>query len=175
MISPFSLTCTGRGNARAPADDETRLAIPLSGLTGRTGLKIADIGCGASASTLVLAKALDASVTAVDFLPDFLRDLEIAAERHNLMKRVETLAASMDALPLAEQPFDAIWSEGAIYNIGFAEGIMAWRRFLKPDCILARSELTWRTKARPADLEQSGSVVRACAGPCHRACAGARG
>ena len=143
------------GQRQGPGgDDETRLAITLSGLSGRRGLKIVDIGCGTGASTLVLAKALDASVTAVDFLPDFLRDLEIAAERQNLTKRIETLAASMDALPFAEQSFDAIWSEGAIYNIGFADGIQAWRRFLKPDGILAVSELTWLTKARPAELEQ---------------------
>lgn len=143
------------GKRQGPGgDDETRLAITLSGLSGRTGLKIADIGCGTGASTLVLAKALDASVTAVDFLPDFLRDLEIVAERQNLTNRIETLAASMDALPFAEQSFDAIWSEGAIYNIGFANGIKAWRRFLKPDGILAVSELTWLTKTRPAELEQ---------------------
>ena len=143
------------GQRQGPGgDDETRLAITLSGLSGRTGLKIADIGCGTGASTLVLAQALDASVTAVDFLPDFLRDLEIAAERQNLMKRIETLAASMDALTFEEQSFDAIWSEGAIYNIGFTNGIQAWRRLLKPDGILAVSELTWLTKERPAELEQ---------------------
>jgi SAM-dependent methyltransferase len=135
-------------------DDETRLAITLSGLSGRKGLKIADIGCGTGASTLVLAKALDASVTAVDFLPDFLHDLDIAAARENLDERIETLAASMDALPFEEQSFDAIWSEGAIYNIGFANGIKAWHRFLKPDGILAVSELTWLTQERPAELER---------------------
>ena len=72
------------------------------------GLKIADIGCGTGATTLVLAKALDASVPAVDFLPDLLHDLEIAAERQNLTKQIETLAASMDALAFEEQSFDAI-------------------------------------------------------------------
>ncbi|MGB5252719.1 MAG: class I SAM-dependent methyltransferase, partial [Sedimenticolaceae bacterium] len=52
------------GKRQGPGgDDETRLAITLSGLSGRTGLKIADIGCGTGASTLVLAQALDASVT----------------------------------------------------------------------------------------------------------------
>jgi SAM-dependent methyltransferase len=143
------------GKRQGPGgDDETRLAVTLSGLSGRTGLKIADIGCGTGASTLVLAKALDASVTAVDFLPDFLHDLEMAAERQSLTKRIETLAASMDALPFAERSFDAIWSEGAIYNIGFANGIKAWRRFLKPEGILAVSELTWLTQERPAELEQ---------------------
>lgn len=122
--------------------------------SGKTGLKIADIGCGTGASTLVLAKALDASVTAVDFLPDFLHDLDIAAERQNLGKMITTLSTSMDALPFEEQSLDAIWSEGVIYNIGFANGIKAWRRFLKPDGILAVSELTWLTQARPAELEQ---------------------
>jgi ubiquinone/menaquinone biosynthesis C-methylase UbiE len=124
-------------------DEETRLAIALSGLGGSKGLKIADIGCGTGASTLVLAKELDASVTAVDSLPDFLHDLDIAAARENLDERIKTLAASMDALPFEEQYFDAIWSEGAIYNIGFTNGIKAWGRFLKPDGILAVSELTW--------------------------------
>jgi SAM-dependent methyltransferase len=143
------------GHRQGPGgDDETRLAITLSGLSGRTGLKIADIGCGTGASTLVLAKALDASVTAVDFLPDFLRDLDANAKRENLGQRIETLNASMDALPFEEQSFDAIWSEGAVYNIGFANGIKAWRRFLKPDGILAVTELTWLTQARPAQLEQ---------------------
>ena len=143
------------GRRQGPGgDDETRLAITLSGLNRRTGLKIADIGCGTGASTIVLAKALDASVTAVDFLPDFLHDLEIAAARENLDEQIETLAASMDALPPEEQSFDAIWSEGAIYNIGFANGIKAWRRFLQPGGILAVSELTWLTQARPAELEQ---------------------
>ncbi len=73
----------------------------------------------------MLAKALDASVTAVDFLPDFIHDLDIDAERENLGKQIGTLSASMDALPFEEQSFDAIWSEGAIYNIGFASGIKA--------------------------------------------------
>lgn len=134
--------------------DETRLSITLSGLGESHGLNVADIGCGTGASTLVLARELDACVTAVDFLPAFLDRLKIAAERDGLGEQIQTLAASMDALPFAEQTFDAIWSEGAIYNMGFENGIKAWRRFLKPDGILAVSELTWLTKVRPAELEQ---------------------
>jgi SAM-dependent methyltransferase len=143
------------GKRQGPGgEDETRLAITLSGLSARKRLKIADIGCGTGASTLVLAKALDASVTAVDFLPDFVRDLDITVERENLGERIETLVARMEALPFEVHSFDAIWSEGAIYNMGFANGIKAWRRFLKPDGILAVSELTWLTQERPAELAQ---------------------
>ena len=143
------------GRRQGPGgDDETRLAITLSGLGAGTGLKIADIGCGTGAATLVLAKELDATMTAVDLLPDFVHELNIAAARQNLGERIETLVASMEALPFDEQSLDAIWSEGAIYNMGFASGIKAWRRFLKPNGILAVSELTWLTRDRPAELEQ---------------------
>lgn len=143
------------GKRQGPGgDDETRLAITLSGLGAGKGLKIADLGCGTGASTLVLVKELDAAVTAVDFTPEFIHDLEIVAGRENLGERIATLVASMDALPFEAQSFDAIWSEGAIYNMGFAKGIEAWRRFLKPNGILAVSELTWLTEDRPAALER---------------------
>lgn len=134
-------------------DNETRFAIALSGLTGESDLKIADIGCGTGASTLVLARELDAHVTAVDFLPEFLTGLEDAAGRAGLRERITTLLASMEALPFAESAYDAIWSEGAIYNMGFAAGIKAWRRYLKPGGILAVSELTWLTDQRPEELQ----------------------
>ncbi|WP_416140826.1 class I SAM-dependent methyltransferase [Halomonas sp. HK25] len=59
----------------------------------------------------------------------------------------------MEALDFAAESLDAIWSEGAIYNIGFERGVSEWRRFIKPDGILAVSELTWLTERRPADLD----------------------
>lgn len=135
-------------------DEETRLSIALSGLSGAQCLRVADIGCGTGAATLVLARELDAAVTAVDFLPPFLDRLADAAQRAGLDDRIETLAASMDALAFDEQSLDAIWSEGAIYNMGFEAGVRAWRRFLKPGGILAVSELTWLTGDRPAELER---------------------
>jgi SAM-dependent methyltransferase len=133
---------------------ETRLAVSLSGLAGKRGLRVADIGCGTGAATLVLAEALDAIVTAVDFLPEFIEELESAAERSALGDRIETHVASMDALPFEPGAFDAIWSEGAIYNMGFENGLRAWRPFLKPGGVLAVSELTWLTQERPAELER---------------------
>ncbi len=135
-------------------DDETRLAIALSGLAAREGLAVADIGCGTGASTLVLARELDARITAVDFLSPFLERLEDRARDAGLADRIETLEASMGALPFEPASLDAIWSEGAIYNLGFARGIAEWRQFLKPGGVLAVSELTWLTQERPADLEQ---------------------
>jgi SAM-dependent methyltransferase len=134
-------------------DSETRLAVALSGLKGTANLVIADIGCGTGASTLVLARELDARVTAVDLLPEFLARLEDAAARAGLGERITALAASMEALPFADGACDAIWSEGAIYTMGFAAGVAAWRRHLKPGGVLAVSELTWLTDHRPEELQ----------------------
>ncbi len=134
-------------------DDETRLAMALSRLRGTRGLRIADIGCGTGASALLLAQDLNANVTAIDLFPEFLKRLETKAAERGLEGRIETKTASMDALPFGHRSLDAIWSEGAIYNIGFENGIRAWRRFLRPGGILAVSDLTWLTHDRPPDLE----------------------
>lgn len=133
---------------------ETRRAIELSGLSTRQELRIADIGCGTGASTLVLAQALDARIVAVDFLSDFLDALSARASQAGLADRIDTVNASMDALPFDADSLDAIWSEGAVYNIGFENGVRKWRPFLKPGGILAVSELTWLTASRPAELEE---------------------
>lgn len=59
----------------------------------------------------------------------------------------------MDELDFQLESLDAIWSEGAIYNLGFENGVRQWRRFLKPGGVLAVSELTWLTEHRPAEIE----------------------
>ncbi|MBX3176418.1 MAG: class I SAM-dependent methyltransferase [Candidatus Hydrogenedentes bacterium] len=134
-------------------DPETRLALGLSMLDGARPLKIADIGCGTGAATLVLARELNAQITAVDFLQDFLDVLENRAKAEGLSGKISTLCRSMDDLPFSDGEFDAIWSEGAIYNIGFEKGLRDWRRYLKTGGILAVSEITWTTAARPSELQ----------------------
>jgi SAM-dependent methyltransferase len=137
---------------------ETRRAIELSGLSKLPNLKVADIGCGTGASALVLAQDLDARIVAVDFLSDFLDVLRSRAARAGLADRIATVDASMDMLPFEVGSLDAIWSEGAVYNIGFENGVRQWRRVLKPGGILAVSELTWLTASRPAELEAHWSA-----------------
>ncbi len=133
--------------------DETRLALALSGLRDRQDLSIADLGCGTGAATLVLAEALDARIVAVDFLQPFLDTLKVRAIEAGVAERITPRHASMEALDFPAESLDAIWSEGAIYNIGFSRGVRQWHRFLKSGGILAISELTWLTEHRPAELE----------------------
>ncbi len=133
---------------------ETRMAIDLAGLPHSTPLKIADIGCGTGSSTLLLARTLNAQITAVDFLPDFIEMLKANAENEGLSKKIDPLVCSMDNLPFDEETYDVIWSEGAIYNMGFENGINNWKRFLKPGGLLVVSEITWTTNDRPSEIEK---------------------
>jgi len=134
-------------------DTETRKAADLALLDPTTSLKIADIGCGTGASTIVLARLLNAQITAVDFLPDFIEVLKKNAESYGLTEKISSLVCSMDNLPFRDEEYDVIWSEGAIYNIGFENGIKNWKRFLKPEGLLVVSEITWITDARPPELQ----------------------
>lgn len=133
---------------------ETRKAMDMANLQKSEPLRIADIGCGTGASTLQLAHALNAEITAVDFLPGFIAALKDNAEAEGLSEKVKPLECSMEQLPFAEEEYDVIWSEGAIYNMGFEKGLTEWRPFLKAGGILAVSEITWITGTRPPELQQ---------------------
>ncbi|MCF8474154.1 MAG: methyltransferase domain-containing protein [Emcibacter sp.] len=135
-------------------DTETLNALNLAMLDPSAPLRIADIGCGTGASTLHLAHALNAQITAVDFLPGFIDVLNSIVRDENLSHKITPLICSMDNLPFEDEEFDVIWSEGAIYNIGFKKGITYWKRFLKPGGLLAVSEITWTHATRPTELQQ---------------------
>jgi ubiquinone/menaquinone biosynthesis C-methylase UbiE len=133
---------------------ETKKAMILAGLDNSRPLKIADIGCGTGASTIQLAKELGAEVTAVDFLPEFLEVLEQNAKNQGVSDKITTLNCSMDNLPFEDAHFDVIWSEGAIYNMGFENGIKQWKKFLKTGGKLVVSEITWLTEERPKVIQE---------------------
>jgi len=122
------------GPRQGPGSDaETLRALELTRLDRAAGLRVADIGCGTGASTLVLARQLlAAEIVAVDLSPVFLEVLAERAREAGLAGRIETMVGSMDSLPFAAESLDLIWSEGAIYNMGFAAGLASWRSFLRP-------------------------------------------
>ncbi|MCK5340532.1 MAG: SAM-dependent methyltransferase, partial [Desulfobulbaceae bacterium] len=61
---------------------------------------------------------------------------------------------SMDNLPFQNEELDLIWSEGAIYNIGFEHGISEWHKFLKAGAFIAVSEASWFTEERPVEIDE---------------------
>ncbi|MBN1365312.1 MAG: methyltransferase domain-containing protein [Syntrophaceae bacterium] len=142
-------------NRQGPGGDaESEKALNLAMIDRARPLKIADIGCGTGASTFLLARLLDAQITAVDFLQDFLEVLEDRAENKGLSEKITTLCCSMDNLPFRNEAYDVIWSEGAIYNIGFERGVIDWNRHLKVGGLLVVSEITWITSSRPSELQK---------------------
>ena len=137
-------------------DDQTSRALELAVSAGAEvgpEARIADLGCGTGAQTLSLAGLTGADIDAVDILPSFLERLAERARKAGFGKRIRPLRASMADLPFADGEFDAIWAEGSIYNLGFREGLSAWRRFLKPGGVVCASELSWFGASRPAELE----------------------
>ena len=142
-------------NRQGPGgDEETEKALNLGAIDRDAPLQVADIGCGTGASTLTLARLMNARITAVDFLQDFLEVLERRAESMGLSEKIAPLCCSMDNLPFEDEEFDVIWSEGAIYNIGFEKGVVDWHRYLKAGGLLIVSEITWITASRPFELQK---------------------
>ena len=115
--------------------------------------RIADIGCGTGGQTMTLAQNTDGTIIGLDFFPDFIRLFNQNASTLNLQNRVKGIEGNMENLPFREEEFDLIWSEGAIYNIGFERGINEWRKFLKTGGYIAVSEASWFTAERPVEIQ----------------------
>ena len=136
------------------SDEDTLKALSFIDINSDKSLKIADIGCGSGAQTLTLAKSINGNISAVDLFPDFLTELNDRAKKLNLNNKISTLEKSMEDLPFGDEEYDILWSEGAIYNIGFEAGLKNWKRFLKTNGYIAVSEITWKTKNRPKEIEE---------------------
>jgi len=135
------------------SEQDTLRALACTDLVSRNQLQVADLGCGSGGPTLTLAKHLKGQIHALDLFPEFLEELRVKAQHLGLGDQVITVEKSMDDLPFQQESLDIIWSEGAIYNLGFNNGIKQWRDYLKPGGYLAVSEITWITNSRPAPIE----------------------
>ena len=116
--------------------------------------QIADLGCGTGGQTMLLAEHVPGNITGLDMFPVFIDELKRKAKRKNLENRVTGLAGHMENLPFQKNSFDLIWSEGAIDNIGFREGLAHWHGFLKQGGFVAVTCPSWLTKEHPALVEQ---------------------
>lgn len=93
--------------------------------------KIADIGCGTGGQTMVLAQNTPGTILGIDLFPLFVNIFNRNAAKLGLTDKAKAIVGSMDNLPFQDEELDLIWSEGAIYNIGFERGLTEWLRFLK--------------------------------------------
>lgn len=113
---------------------------------------IADLGCGTGGQTMVLARHAPGYITGLDFFQLFIDRFNANAGELGLQDKVKGIVGSMDNLPFGEEELDLIWSEDAIYNIGFERGLNEWRKYLKIGGYIAVSESAWFTEERPTEI-----------------------
>jgi len=133
--APGSRTSTLRAFAALPA-------IPR-------GATVLDVGCGGGGQTRTLADVHDGPVVAIDLMQPFLRRLRSSVDEDGLA--IYPVCMSMDRMGFVDGSFDLIWSEGALYSVGFERAVSNCRDLLKPGGYLAASELVWLTDDRPEE------------------------
>jgi len=152
IISDEFLEYFSNGRRQGPGSEyTTRLAAGFIDNIGRS-LNILDIGCGAGRQTLHLAKYLRGQITAIDYFPVMLDKINKRIEEEGLCGRIKTIQGSMDDMPFGNEEFDLVWSEGAIFIVGFEKGINDWKRFIKKGGYLAVTDTAWITKTRPDEV-----------------------
>ncbi len=107
--------------------------------------RILDLGCGSGRQTLDLARLSGGQITAVDLHQTFLERLDARARKEGLDGRVRTMIGDMGELDLPAGSFDLIWSEGAIYNVGWEAGLKHWRALLADPGWVVVTECCWLT------------------------------
>lgn len=136
-------------------DEQTLLALSFirEFLQQKHKLNIADLGCGTGRATATIAKALDCHITAIDFLPQMIDGLQERIKKENLESTISPLLGSMDDLHFDEESMDIIWSEGAIYNIGFERGLKEWSKYIKQGGFEGVTECCWLSDKLPSDTK----------------------
>jgi ubiquinone/menaquinone biosynthesis C-methylase UbiE len=115
---------------------------------------ILDIGCGPGMQTIELAKISNGKIVALDIHQPFLTRLLQKAQTERVDDKIEIKNQSMFEISFEEKSFDIIWVEGAIFIIGFENGLRTWRKFLKKRGFMVVSELAWLKKEVPEELKE---------------------
>jgi cyclopropane fatty-acyl-phospholipid synthase-like methyltransferase len=115
--------------------------------------KVLDAGCGVGASTLVIARNLDCQLTAIDTFEKVIEILQKKITDRGLETRVKALVHDMGNPEGLGKKFDLIWSEGAVYNLGFENGLKTLARALNPRGYIAVTEMTLLEDAIPDEVK----------------------
>lgn len=151
----FNLICEYFSNVerQGPGSPEITLQALrfIDNLTDKS--RIVDLGCGTGGQTMTLAGHVSGEITGIDLFPDFISLFNRNAKRLGLQNRVKGIVGSMiDPLPFGKESLDLIWSEGAIYNIGFERGLNEWKQYLRTGGYVAVTEASWFTDERPTEI-----------------------
>jgi trans-aconitate methyltransferase len=115
---------------------------------------IVDAGCGTGRQTIVLAKELGTLVHAVDTHEPFLNSLMGYVKAARIEHLIQTHCLDMKDISSVFQHIDLLWSEGAAYNIGFANALTTWASAINKDGFAVVSELSWLREQVPTAVRE---------------------
>lgn len=138
-----------------PGDNESTIRAYKTLKNLSNNPQILDIGCGPGMQTVELAKNIDGKIYALDLHKPFLERLNEYIVHENLEEKIETVNGSMFSLKkhFKKESFDLIWSEGAIFIMGFKEALNSWKPFLKEEGYIVVSELAWVKDNPPKEVK----------------------
>jgi len=115
---------------------------------------ILDIGCGQGVQTIELAKISNGKIIALDNHQPFLDLLVDQAKKQKVEEKIVPKNISMLEMDFYEKTFDLIWSEGALYFMGFQNGLNRCHQLLKEKGYLAVTELVYTSPNPPAAVAE---------------------
>lgn len=135
-----------------PGNDETT-AKAFGMITGLPENPVVlDLGCGPGVQTLELARLTGSRIIALDNHQPFLDEMMKRAVASGLSAYIEPINMDMFQMDFKDNTFDLIWSEGALYNMGFQNGLRKCNKLLKRGGSMAVSELVLFSEDPPEEV-----------------------
>ena len=114
---------------------------------------VLDVGCGSGGQTLTLAELTPGTILAIDLDPVLIEQLRRSLADRGIQDRVTAQVGDMKALGLPPASFDLVWSEGALFVLGFERGLRTLRPLLRGPGLVVVSEATWLRPPEDAPAE----------------------
>lgn len=115
---------------------------------------ILDIGCGHGMQTLELARISKGTIIALDNYQPFLDILMKNAIKEGVEKRILLKHQSMLGMDFHNETFDIIWCEGALFVMGFQNGLKTCYQLLKNKGYFVVSEAVLFSPNLPEPLKK---------------------